>query len=72
MFALLVLELLEKFNFEIDKNNVKKFIKKLKEIEEEEHRNFLKNLEATLEHFDKLNAKERQERLDYIRSLNDE
>ena len=72
MFLMLVIQMLEKFNGEINKDNINRFLKQIEKLEEEEHQNFLKNLNETIEHFEKLNEKERKERLDYIRSLEDE
>ena len=72
MFLMIVIQLFERFNYNIDKNNAKKFFKQLERLEEKEHQEFLNTLKETLENFDKLNEKERQERLNYPRSLEDE
>ena len=48
---LLILDLLQKFDYKIDDTNIKKFLKALQKLEEHQHQIFLEDLEKTLQYF---------------------
>ena len=49
---LLILDLLQKFDFEKNEINIKRFLKSLQKLEEHQHQIFLEDLEKTLKYFD--------------------
>ena len=63
---LLIIDLLQKFDYRIDETNIKQFLKALQKIEEHQHQIFLEDLEKTLKFFD--NQKKLQEQ-DFLHSL---
>ena len=42
---LLILDLLQKFDYKIDETNIKKFLKSLQRLEEHQHQIFLEDLQ---------------------------
>ena len=63
---LLIIDLLQKFDYKIDDTNIKKFLKALQKLEEHQHQIFLEDLEKTLQYFDE--QKKLQEQ-DFLTSL---
>ena len=63
---LLIIDLLQKFDYKIDETNIKKFLKGLQKLEEHQHQIFLEDLEKTLKYFDE--QKKLQEQ-DFLHSL---
>ena len=63
---LLILDLLQKFDYRIDETNIKRFLKSLQKLEEHQHQIFLEDLEKTLQYFDE--QKKLQEQ-DFLTSL---
>ena len=63
---LLIIDLFQKFNYEVNKTNIKQFLKALQKIEEHQHQIFLEDLEKTLKYFDE--QKKLQEQ-DFLHSL---
>jgi hypothetical protein len=63
---LLILDLLQKFDYEINETNIKRFLKSLQKLEEHQHQIFLEDLEKTLQFFDE--QKKLQEQ-DFLTSL---
>ena len=63
---LLIIDLLQKFDYKIDETNIKKFLKALQKLEEHQHQIFLEDLEKTLQYFDE--QKKLQEQ-DFLKSL---
>ena len=63
---LLIIDLLQKFDYRVDETNIKKFLKALQKIEEHQHQIFLEDLEKTLQHFD---DKKRFQEQDFLNSL---
>ena len=63
---LLIIDLLQKFDYKIDETNIKKFLKALQKLEEHQHQIFLEDLEKTLQFFDE--QKKLQEQ-DFLHSL---
>lgn len=61
---LLIIDLLQKFDYKIDETNIKKFLKALQKIEEHQHQIFLEDLQKTLQFFDE------QKKLQEIEILN--
>lgn len=49
---LLIIDLLQKFDYKIDETNIKKFLKALQKLEEHQHQIFLEDLDKTLKYFD--------------------
>ena len=49
---LLIIDLLQKFDYKIDETNIKRFLKALQKLEEHQHQIFLEDLEKTLKYFD--------------------
>ena len=49
---LLIIDLLQKFDYKIDETNIKKFLKAWQKLEEHQHQIFLEDLEKTLQFFD--------------------
>ena len=63
---LLILDLLQKFDYKIDDTNIKKFLKALQKLEEHQHQIFLEDLEKTLQYFE---DKKRLQEQDFLNSL---
>ena len=61
---LLIIDLLQKFDYRIDETNIKQFLKALQKLEEHQHQIFLEDLEKTLKFFDN------QKKLQQIEILN--
>jgi hypothetical protein len=64
---LLIIDLLQKFNYRIDETNIKQFLKALQKIEEHQHQIFLEDLEKTLKYFDNQKKLQQMEILNSIR-----
>lgn len=63
---LLILDLLQKFDYKIDETNIKKFLKALQKLEEHQHQIFLEDLEKTLQFFE---DKKRLQQMEQLNSL---
>ena len=63
---LLIIDLLQKFDYRIDETNIKKFLKALQKLEQHQHQIFLEDLQKTLQYFDE--QKKLQEQ-DFLTSL---
>ena len=63
---LLILDLLQKFDFEINETNIKRFLKSLQKLEEHQHQIFLEDLQKTLQFFDE---QKKQQEQDFLTSL---
>lgn len=61
---LLILDLLQKFDFEKNETNIKRFLKSLQKLEEHQHQIFLEDLEKSLKYF------ENKKKLQQIEELN--
>ena len=61
---LLIIDLLQKFDYKIDETNIKKFLKALQNLEEYQHQIFLENLDKTQQFLDN------QKKLQQIEILN--
>ncbi len=64
---LLIIDLLQKFDYRIDETNIKQFLKALQKIEEHQHQIFLEDLEKTLKFFDNQKKLQQMEILNSIR-----
>ena len=64
---LLIIDLLQKFDYRIDETNIKQFLKALQKIEEHQHQIFLEDLEKTLKFFDNQKKLQQMEILNLIR-----
>lgn len=64
---LLIIDLLQKFDYRIDENNIKQFLKALQKIEEHQHQIFLEDLEKTLKFFDNQKKLQQMEILNSLR-----
>ena len=64
---LLIIDLLQKFEYEINKTNIKQFLKALQKIEEHQHQIFLEDLEKTLKYFDNQKKLQQMEILNSLR-----
>ena len=63
---LLIIDLLQKFDYKIDETNIKKFLKALQKLEEHQHQIFLEDLEKTLQFFE---DKKKLQEIEIINSL---
>ena len=63
---LLIIDLLQKFDYKIDETNIKKFLKSLQKLEEHQHQIFLEDLEKTLKYFE---DKKRLQEIEILNSL---
>ena len=63
---LLIIDLLQKFDYKIDETNIKKFLKALQKLEEHQHQIFLEDLQKTLQFFDE---QKKQQEQDFLTSL---
>lgn len=64
---LLIIDLLQKFDYRIDETNIKQFLKALQKIEEHQHQIFLEDLEKTLKSFDEQKKLQQMEILNSLR-----
>ena len=64
---LLIIDLLQKFDYKIDETNIKKFLKALEKLEEHQHQIFLEDLEKTLQFFDEQKKLQEQKILHSLR-----
>jgi hypothetical protein len=64
---LLIIDLLQKFDYKIDETNIKQFLKALQKIEEHQHQIFLEDLEKTLKFFDEQKKLQKMEILNSLR-----
>ena len=63
---LLIIDLLQKFDYKIDETNIKRFLKALQKLEEHQHQIFVEDLEKTLQFFE---DKKRLQEQDFLQSL---
>ena len=63
---LLIIDLLQKFDYKIDDTNIKKFLKALQKLEEHQHQIFLEDLEKTIQNIE---DKKRLQEQDFLHSL---
>ena len=64
---LLIIDLLQKFDYRVDETNIKKFLKALKNLEEYQHQIFLEDLEKTLQFFEDKKRLQQMEELNILR-----
>jgi hypothetical protein len=64
---LLIIDLLQKFDYKIDETNIKRFLKSLQKLEEHQHQIFLEDLEKTLQFFDEQKKLQEQDFLNSLR-----
>ena len=64
---LLIIDLLQKFDYRIDETNIKRFLKSLQKLEEHQHQIFLEDLEKTLQYFDEQKKLQEQDFLNSLR-----
>ena len=64
---LLIIDLLQKFDYKIDETNIKRFLKALQKIEEHQHQIFLEDLGKTLQYFDEQKKLQEQNFLNELR-----
>ena len=67
---LLIIDLLQKFDYKIDETNIKRFLKALQKLEEHHHQIFLEDLEKTLKYFDEQKKQQEQKLLNDLREKN--
>jgi hypothetical protein len=67
---LLIIDLLQKFDYKIDETNIKRFLKALQKIEEHQHQIFLEDLEKTLQFFEDKKRLQQMEQLNILREKN--
>lgn len=67
---LLIIDLLQKFDYRVDETNIKKFLKALQKIEEHQHQIFLEDLEKTLQFFEDKKRLQQMEQLNILREKN--
>ena len=67
---LLIIDLLQKFDYRIDETNIKKFLKALQKIEEHQHQIFLEDLQKTLQFFEDKKRLQQMEQLNILREKN--
>jgi hypothetical protein len=60
---LLILDLLQKFDYRIDETNIKRFLKALQKLEEHQHQIFLEDLQKTLQFFEDQKKQQEQKLL---------
>ena len=63
---LLIIDLLQKFDYKVDETNIKKFLKALQKLEEHQHQIFLEDLEKTLQFFE---DKKKLQEIEILNSL---
>ena len=64
---LLILDLLQKFDFEKNETNIKRFLKSLQKLEEHQHQIFLEDLQKTLKYFEEQKKQQEQKFLNDLR-----
>ena len=64
---LLILDLLQKFDFEKNETNIKRFLKSLQKLEEHQHQIFLEDLQKTLQFFEEQKKQQEQKFLNDLR-----
>ena len=64
---LLILDLLQKFDFEKNETNIKSFLKSLQKLEEHQHQIFLEDLQKTLQYFEDQKKQQEQNFLNDLR-----
>ena len=64
---LLIIDLLQKFDYRIDETNIKKFLKALQKLEEQQHQIFLEDLQKTLQFFEDKKRLQQMEQLNILR-----
>ena len=64
---LLIIDLLQKFDYKVDETNIKRFLKALQKLEEHQHQIFLEDLEKTLQFFDEQKKLQEQDFLNSLR-----
>ena len=67
---LLIIDLLQKFDYKVDETNIKKFLKALQKLEEHQHQIFLEDLEKTLQFFEDKKRLQQMEQLNILREKN--
>ncbi len=67
---LLIIDLLQKFDYRIDETNIKKFLKALQKLEEHQHQIFLEDLQKTLQFFEDKKRLQQMEQLNILREKN--
>ena len=64
---LLIIDLLQKFDYKVDETNIKKFLKALQKLEEHQHQIFLEDLQKSLQFFDEQKKLQEQNFLNELR-----
>ena len=67
---LLIIDLLQKFEYKVDKTNIKRFLKALQKLEEHQHQIFLEDLQKILQYFDEKKKLQEQDFLHSLREKN--
>ena len=67
---LLIIDLLQKFDYRLDETNIKKFLKALQKLEEHQHQIFLEDLQKTLQFFEDKKRLQQMEQLNILREKN--
>ena len=67
---LLIIDLLQKFDYKIDETNIKRFLKALQKLEEHQHQIFLEDLQKTLQFFEDKKRLQQMEQLNILREKN--
>ena len=67
---LLIIDLLQKFDYKIDETNIKRFLKALQKLEEHQHQIFLEDLEKTLRFFNEQKKQQEQKLFNDLREKN--
>ena len=67
---LLIIDLLQKFDYKIDDTNIKKFLKALQKLDEHQHQIFLEDLQKILQYFDEKKKLQEQDFLHSLREKN--
>ena len=62
-----ILDLLQKFDFEKNEINIKRFLKSLQKLEEHQHQIFLEDLQKTLQYFEDQKKQQEQKFLNDLR-----
>lgn len=64
---LLIIDLLQKFDYRVDETNIKRFLKSLQKLEEHQHQIFLEDLQKTLQFFEDKKRLQQMEQLNILR-----
>ena len=67
---LLIIDLLQKFDYRVDETNIKRFLKSLQKLEEHQHQIFLEDLQKTLQFFEDKKRLQQMEQLNILREKN--